>query len=670
METRKGSNTFRMHLARISIDGTDQPVGREATLCLCTQRDETKTSNTSEQLMTVYIDGRLMVSLPDSLFYFQGENSLTLCKACWDFARLKQHLSYHLIHIFSSFTLSKHISLTLPLPLKSETESQDYDDCLKAIRVYFTKAQDFHTAISWLTKQADLKRLDGRPASSNGVRASISTTSEKSARSAVRRTMAPLTQIVAPLSQEKPGSRPQSRSGQHPAAQQSGSLQSQLSGLSTQAPTRQHTDRAISRGQSRNTMRQVVRDFSPQQRQPILRRDMFAAQEAGPSAMGPPPTGGVAFADHELSGSKTPRVGSLPNRAMSAARLRGSRFTSYSRDGGRRFIGPSSTALDAPTGRRSPYNFRNHARGVPTPDSSQEPPILGGLYLPHTSFESIPDTTSRHSQIQRLTTLSTQSNIAADSMDVDAADLQSNVPDDTARRLRVTSMTLPDARIPGASPDQLPSDWRPTTSSQVAQVGRNPHTLPLQSSATLFASTGVMGQDAPDQELSFELAPGTRGSDRGSDQRQNDIVGKSRPPSAQALQLTRETNRKANQTMKRAGRRMSYDQSVGVQAPAAVSETQVETSGPTVLVAPSLGPKNTTIAAHRRSETPMVDCATQTSSWPRFHADILHLSAAMRLDARLLRDTKQWGTLEDVNKELLSLSAEFVQGIYDILKST
>lgn len=63
METKKGSNTFRMPLARISIDGTDQPVGRDATLCLCTQQDETETPNTSKQLMTVHIDGKLMVSL-------------------------------------------------------------------------------------------------------------------------------------------------------------------------------------------------------------------------------------------------------------------------------------------------------------------------------------------------------------------------------------------------------------------------------------------------------------------------------------------------------------------------------------------------------------------------------------------------------------------------------
>lgn len=477
--------------------------------------------------------------------------------------------------------------------------------------------------------------------------------------------MTPVTQIVAPLSQEKPGSRPQSRSGQDPAAQQSGFLQSQLSGLSTQAATRQHTERATSRSQSRNTMRQAVRD-SPQQRQPILRRDMFPAQEAGPSAMGPPPTGGVAFADHELGGSQTPRVGSLPKGAMSAAPLRSSLLTSYSRGGGRRSIAPSPTAFDALTGRHSPYNFRDHARGVPSPDSSQEPPILGGLYLSHTNFEPVSYGNSRHSKIQRLTSLSTQSNIAADSMDIDVADLHSNVHVDTARRHRVKSMALPDARTPAASPNQLPSDWRPTTLSQVAQVGRISHTSSLQSAATLLASTDTMGQNAPDHEFSFEGAPGTCGSD----QRQDDQVGESRPPSAQALQLIRETKRKANQTMKRAGRRMSYDQSVGFHASAAVSETQAKASGPNALVAPCLGPNNTTVAVNGSSEVSMVNCATQTDSWPRFHADFLHLSAAVRLDARLLRDTERWGTLDDVNKGLISLSAEFIQGIYDISKGT
>lgn len=662
METRKGSNTFRMHLARISIDGTDQPVGREATICLRTQHDENKVPNTGQQLMDIYIDGRLMVRFPDSLFHLQDEDLLTLCKACWDFSRLKKHLSYHLIHVFSSFTLSKHITLTLPLPLNSKTESQDYDDCLKAIRVYFTKAQDFHTAISWLTKQADLKRLDGRPATSNGVRAFISTTNERATGPAVRRSMAPLTQIATSRSQEKPQSRPQSRIGQHPAAQQSGSLQSHSSGLSTQAPTRQHTERPISRSQSRNTMR----DFPSRQRQAILRRDMLAAQEAHSSAMGPPPKGAVAFADHELRASQIPRVGILPKRAMSAAPLRSSRPTSYSRGSGRQFTAPSPTALDAPIGRHSPYNFRDHARGVPSPESSQEPPILGGLYLPYPDFEPVPDGTSHHSQIQRLASLSTHSNIAADSMDVDAADPHDNVPDDTARRHRVNSMALPDGTIPGASPDQLPSDWRPTTSSQVVQVGRILHTLPSQLSATLFASTDAMRQDLSDQELSFEGAQGTRGSD----QRQNDQVGDSRPPSAQALQRIRETNRKANQTMNCAGHRLSYDQSVGVQASAAVNETQVEASSSNALVAPSAGPNNTTVAFHGSSEEPMVDCVTQTDSWSRYHADVLHLSAVARLDSRLLRNTKQWWTLEDVNRGLLSLSAEFVQGIYDISKAT
>lgn len=77
METRKGSNTFRMHLARISIDGVDEPVGREATLCLRTQQDQTTIPNTSQQLMDIYIDGRLMVSLPAPFLYLH-KDPLTL----------------------------------------------------------------------------------------------------------------------------------------------------------------------------------------------------------------------------------------------------------------------------------------------------------------------------------------------------------------------------------------------------------------------------------------------------------------------------------------------------------------------------------------------------------------------------------------------------------------
>lgn len=382
--------------------------------------------------------------------------------------------------------------------------------------------------------------------------------------------------------------------------------------------------------------------------------------------MGPPPMGGVAFADHDLSGLQIPRVGSLTKRAISAAPMRSRRLTSYSRGAGRYFITPSPTAFDAPTRRHSPYNFRDHSHGVPSPESSQEPPILGGLYLPYTNFEPIPDGISRHSQIQRLISLSTQSNNAAESMDIDAADPHSNVSDFKTQKHRVTSMALPDATITGPSPDQLPSDWRPTTSSQVAQVGSIPRTLPLQSSPVLFASTDTTGRDLPDQELSFEGDPGICGSD----QRQNDHVGQDRPPSAQAFELTRGTKRKSNETMKPAGRRMSHDQSVGVKLSAVLSETQAEAVGHNSLLAPPLGPENTSVDVHESNEAPMIDRATQTDSWTRIQANILHLSAALRLDSHLLRGTKQWKTLEDVNKGLLSLSAEFVRGIYNISKST
>lgn len=63
METHKGSNSFRMRLARVSVDGDDEPIAREATLCLRTQEQQTGVPNICHQLMDIYIDGRLMVSL-------------------------------------------------------------------------------------------------------------------------------------------------------------------------------------------------------------------------------------------------------------------------------------------------------------------------------------------------------------------------------------------------------------------------------------------------------------------------------------------------------------------------------------------------------------------------------------------------------------------------------
>lgn len=459
------------------------------------------------------------------------------------------------------------------------------------------------------------------------------------------------------MSQERPGSRPQSRSGQHPAIQHSEPHQSQLSNLGNQAPTVQLSQRSISRGQSRSTTRQAAHDVPFQQRQPFLRRNDFAAQAAGLSHMGPPPRGEHAFGDHELSGSRIPRVGSLPKRTMSAAPTRSRPSMSYSRSGERRFIAPSPTAFNAPNGRHSPYNLRDYTRGIPSPDSSQDSPILGSLYVPFSNFEPVRDATIRHSQIQKLATRSTQSPAAADSMDFEATLTPNNVLHDTTPRRRVMSITLT---------DQLSSEERSTRSSQVTQVVATPQNLSLPPPATMLASTVVSSQDGLEQRLrsqgTSELC--------GSDQLQDDRVGGGGSSSSQAVLSVSEKKRKANQTMKRAGRKMSHDQATSVQACAVSTELQAEASGPGGLLAPIVGSASAAFAARASINSQMVDCATQTDSWPRLQANVRHLSAAVRLDSRLLQDTKQWGTLEDVNKGLLSLSTQFVEGIYDISRST
>lgn len=66
METQKGSSSFRMRLARVSVDGDDEPIAREATLRLQDQQDQGPL-HTTRKLMDIHIDGKLMVGIPTSL---------------------------------------------------------------------------------------------------------------------------------------------------------------------------------------------------------------------------------------------------------------------------------------------------------------------------------------------------------------------------------------------------------------------------------------------------------------------------------------------------------------------------------------------------------------------------------------------------------------------------
>lgn len=68
METQKGSSSFNMRLVRVSVDGEDEPVGRDATLRLRTQRNEAPLLTSNRQLMDIHIDGRMMVSFFSNLF--------------------------------------------------------------------------------------------------------------------------------------------------------------------------------------------------------------------------------------------------------------------------------------------------------------------------------------------------------------------------------------------------------------------------------------------------------------------------------------------------------------------------------------------------------------------------------------------------------------------------
>ncbi|KAJ4392977.1 hypothetical protein N0V93_002181 [Gnomoniopsis smithogilvyi] len=650
METQKGNSSFRMQLARVSVDGDDQPIAREATLCLRTQQAQTMLPGFHHHFMDIYIDGDLM--------------------ACWDLSLLKHHLSYQLIRIFSSFAISKHISMTLPLPLNSPAASQNNDDDLKNIRLYFNKAQGFHTAISWLSKQAEMVHRDGRPATTLGFHSSSSSKlGEQTVRPSVKPSTAPSTQPPASHLREKTGSRPQSRGAQLPAPQQSGHPQSRIMSLDGREAAPQYLQRPRSRLQSRGQEQSMFHGFPAKRRPSNYRQNMFALQEADRSVMAVPNMGAYINDDKRLHGVLMPRVGDLPTRTMSAAPMGATLPPRYSGpfDGAAALHASLPTALDAHADRLSPKN----PRVAPHFASSQEENVPSGHHFPATTFEPDRGTAMRLSQIRALGSMPTQSTIRAHNMSFDVDDSRGNALDVPARRRRVMSMAPSDARIPVTSPDPLNIERRSNPSSQNLRMSTVSDTLPRVAvrvsgvpPPSLCVATAPASQAQSEEDPSFKGACAARVPAQIDDRQ----TGYKRPPSAQAERKISEKRRKANQPMKRATRQVGPDNAAGDSVPSTLEETQTEMMRP-ALAAPSLDYEHPMTAFTASKDTQMVDRASQTEPPSRRRVDVLHLSAALKLDAHLLQETTQWENLADLNQGLLSLSTQLVKGLYDMCRN-
>lgn len=556
--------------------------------------------------------------------------------------------------------------MTLPLPLDSLAASQKTDDVLKTIRISFNKAQDFHTAISWLSKQAELIHRDGRPATTIGFHTSAPAIREQAKGPVVKISMPPPAQPWGSHHREKPASRPPSRSGRLPAPQQIGHSQSQLLSVDGHAPAPQYLHRSTSRRQSHGSSHSIAHGVPARRRQSDLRRNVFAHQEADRSAPALPSTDTYVNDDEGLRGLQMPRLGSLPTRVMSAA-PRGSKLPPrYSRPVDGALYASLPTALDARPGRHSPHNLRDCSRSAARPESFQETHVPSGQYLPMNDLELKRDATFRLSHPKALGSIPTQHTIAADSMDVDVADPRGNVPDDTARRRRVMSITS-EERLAGTPPDQAGSGWLSTTSSQTVCVPTASQKLSLygpEPPPDLFAVTTTASPGPPEQKMSFEDAS----TMRESDQCQEEQFGHSRSPSGDTLKQTRGKKRKANQPMKRASRRMVHEHAAGDHTCTKNTEPQTEDAAPSS-IAHILEHEPPTVAVRASKDAQKVDGATQTDPRPRLQADLLHISAIMKLDARLLQQTNRWGNVEDLSQGLFTLSSQFVQGLYDICGS-
>lgn len=532
--------------------------------------------------------------------------------------------------------------MTLPLPLVSRVASQKDDGCLKAIRLYFTKSQDFHTAINWLSKHAELIQLDNRPATSSANARKDPTPSDQ------RPTMERPPQPSAFHLHERPRDRPHSRSD-YPTSSQDRQPFSQPRDFVGQLPAARYPQRPASRPRSRGPTSTIGHGFPLQRRQVDLRRNLVALQEPNRSAMALRSMGEYEILDKGIGDWQRPRAARKPGRTMSAAPMGNKPQLRYNRIvDDAVFASPPST-LDSPSGRYSPYNARDYPRGASSNASSQEPLSLGDQYLPMINSEPVRRPSSRLSQSQTVAGMATQSTVATDGMYIDASDPSTGILDGAEQRRSVTSIAPLGSRISGASPDHRSYDWQSNPSSQMAHIHTAPFGLPsplLQgpqvSPGSLFAVAATANGDPPDQLISFgsALSPGAH------DHRQQQRNGRKRPQSPQTVQRSREKKR----------------------ACTADKETQTQAAGLAV-TASSMGQEPSTTAVFVRRGVPMADCANQTDSPTRLQVDVLQLSAALKLESRLLQETDNWESTDDYQQRLLRLGAQYMQGLLDLFRS-
>ncbi|KAJ4417796.1 hypothetical protein N0V82_005962 [Gnomoniopsis sp. IMI 355080] len=180
----------------------------------------------------------------------------------------------------------------------------------------------------------------------------------------------------------------------------------------------------------------------------------------------------------------------------------------------------------------------------------------------------------------------------------------------------------------------------------------------------IFAVTGTATRDRSELDLSID----DDSTMRERDQCQEEQIGHKRSPAGSAVQQPSGKRRKANQPMKRATRQVGRDHAAGDHACTANNETQMETAAASVARLPEHEPPTVVVRASKDAQ--MVDRALQTEAPSRLQADLLHMSAVLKLDARLLQETKRWKSTDDLNQGLFKLSAQFVRGLYDICGST
>lgn len=577
--------------------------------------------------------------------------------------------------------------MTLPLPLSSGAVHKKTTDCLKAIRVYFSKSQDFHTAINWLSKHARLIHLNGRPATSNALHTPASSLLRNPTRLDPRPPVPATAQPLTSQERELPGSRSQSR----------GTPPSPL-------PALQHLQQSGPRRLSRGPAHVITHVFHGQHRESDLRRNLFALQEADRSATTLPSMGRYGNSVTGAGHLQMPRVVRTPGRSMSAARMSSMlrpRYGSLSKDASNT---STSAVLDAPSGRRSLYGVSSYPGSFSSHELSQQ---SNGSSGPHfTVNELLPADRGfgRLSQTNTLAVPPTQHSIAADSLRGSTPETYAGGGDDTPQRRHTRSM----APLCASSTVQLNSDWDSATSSQEGLLSSSSQTLVRSTSdvpevppAGLFAGRPMEDQHPMEENRVFDSessfprppsvvskrqllsevkVPGVSNSqaalqgtlaERGPDKRRVQAAGQKRVATGQVGQKLRVKKRKANQSapIKRGGPRTEIDDHVDEPLRPANDEPHTDAVVSTT-VASSVdgGPATTCMPAYKEAQ--LAEHAVQTDSLAKFQADILHLSSALNLYQCLLHEATQWSHAEDHEDRLLRLGAQLIRGLRKIFQQT